>query len=166
MEGFSGCRKCIYALTILLFSTLIASAAPFRTEADRPIQRIVEIVDALKAQLGIPEPVEVKLVANNNLAFSVEPEDHRTHYLMSIDTTFLVRLDDQDLTAAIAHELGHVWIYTHHPFLHTEALANEIAMRVVSRDSLKSLYQKLWAFDGVTGDYDKLLETNIRQAVK
>jgi hypothetical protein len=157
MEGSSRKTKYIYALSIYLFSTLIANVTPANAEADLAIQRIVEIVDGLKAQLGIHEPVEVKLVPNNNLAFSVEPADHHAHYLLSIDTAFLVRLDDQDLTAAIAHELGHVWIYTHHPFLQTEALANEIAMRVVSRDSLKSLYQKLWTFDGEPGDYEKLL---------
>ena len=51
----------------------------------------------------------------------------------------------------MAHELGHVWIYTHHPFLQTEELANEIAMRVVSRELLESLYQKVWERTGTKG---------------
>jgi hypothetical protein len=83
---------------------------------------------------------------------------------LSIDAAFLVHLDDQDLTAAVAHELGHVWIYTHHPFLHTEALANEIAMRVVSRDSLRRLYEKLWAFDGAHGNSDEAARTHLDNA--
>ena len=48
----------------------------------------------------------------------------------------------------VAHELGHVWIYTHHPYLQTEQLANQIAMRVVSRESLDSVYGKVWADAG------------------
>ena len=44
----------------------------------------------------------------------------------------------------IAHELGHVWIYTHHPYLQTEQLANQIALKVVSRESLDSVYGKVW----------------------
>ena len=52
----------------------------------------------------------------------------------------------------LAHELGHVWVSTHHPYLQTERLANSIAMRVVSRDSLERVYEKMWARDGRKGD--------------
>jgi predicted Zn-dependent protease len=64
---------------------------------------------------------------------------------------FLQKLDEDELRAALAHELGHVWIFTHHPFLQTERLANEIGRRVVSRDSLEKLYLKLWAYEGAAG---------------
>jgi hypothetical protein len=131
-----------------------ALAAP---ESDRPVRRITEILDGLKQQLGIEQPVQVKIVQNNRLAFSVEPADHNHDFILSVDSRFLGQLDDQDLAAALAHELGHIWIYTHHPFLHTEALANEIAMRVIPRDSLKTLYGKLWDFEGSHGDYEELL---------
>jgi hypothetical protein len=107
----------------------------------------------LKQQLGIPQAVNVQIVLTNNRAFSVEPDDQRTHFTISVDSSFLGRLNDQELTAAVAHELGHVWIYTHHPFLHTEALANDIALRVVSKDALTSLYDKLRQFETALGNH-------------
>jgi hypothetical protein len=57
----------------------------------------------------------------------------------------------------MAHELGHVWVFTHHPYLQTEKLANQIAMRVVTRDSLVSVYQKLWEHGGTKGDLNTFL---------
>ena len=55
------------------------------------------------------------------------------------------------MSAVVAHELGHVWIYTHHPYLQTEELANEVAMRVVSRAILEGLYKKVWERAGAKG---------------
>jgi len=52
-------------------------------------------------------------------------------------------LTDDDIKAVVAHELGHVWIFTHHPYLQTEQLANEIAMRLVTRESLEPVYAKV-----------------------
>jgi hypothetical protein len=57
----------------------------------------------------------------------------------------------------VAHELGHVWVFTHHPYLQTERLANQIAMRVVSRGSLAGVYRKLWERGGVKGDLQAFL---------
>jgi hypothetical protein len=57
----------------------------------------------------------------------------------------------------MAHELGHVWVFTHHPYLQTEKLANQIAMRVVTRDSLVSVYRKLWEHGGTKGDLNTFL---------
>jgi hypothetical protein len=65
-----------------------------------------------------------------------------------VDTGFLIQLDEEEIVAALSHELGHVWIYTHHPFLHTEALANQIALKVTSRDALVKLYLKVSQFEG------------------
>jgi len=129
---------------------------------DHNVNTITEIADVLKKQLGIVNPVVIKLVEANRLALSVEPADHGK-FLLLIDSRFLSQLDDEEVTAAVAHELGHVWIYTHHPFLHTEALANQIAMRSVSRDSLKKLYVKLWQFEGVTGNIDDVLDRPLSQ---
>jgi len=78
-------------------------------------------------------------------------------FTIQIDQKFFDSLSSEELEAAIAHELGHVWIYSHHPYLHTEALANEIAMRVVSRESVKKLYLKLWAQLETTGDLNEVL---------
>src|SRR5437867_3494227 len=144
MESPSRGRTSISALCLLVMMCLVSRFALAGAESDRPIKQITEIVDGLRQQLGIEEPVQVKIVQNNRLAFSVEPAGHNHDFVLSVDGRFLGHLDEQELTAALAHELGHIWIYTHHPFLHTEALANEIAMRVVPRDSLKKLYDKLW----------------------
>lgn len=68
-----------------------------------------------------------------------------------------IRLSQEELKAVIAHELGHVWIFSHFPYLQTEILANEIAMRAVSRDSMKKIYAKLWLRLGTTGDLEAVL---------
>ena len=115
--------------------------------------RIQRLVDDLKAQLSIGQPVSVALVATNPKLFSVVPaeQDHRT-FLLSVEEDFARTLTDDELRAAVAHELGHVWIFTHFPYLQTEQLANDIASRVVSRDSLAPLYDKVWRKVGVAGD--------------
>ena len=43
-------------------------------------------------------------------------------------------------------------MFTHHPYLQTEQLANQVAMRVVSRDTLQRVYTKVWAHSGSKGD--------------
>ena len=77
--------------------------------------------------------------------------------MLSLDRNFLDTLDDSELTAAIAHELGHVWIFTHHPYLQTELLANQIAMKVVTRESLEKVYQRVWKDKGTKGDIEEFL---------
>jgi predicted Zn-dependent protease len=77
--------------------------------------------------------------------FSVVPVEHQQGtFLLSVEEDFAQALNDTELRAAVAHELGHVWIYTHFPFLQTEQLANDIASRVISRDTLTPLYDKVW----------------------
>ncbi|MCI0721982.1 MAG: hypothetical protein L0338_23875, partial [Acidobacteria bacterium] len=61
-----------------------------------------------------------------------------------------------ELSASIAHELGHVWIFTHHPYLQTELLANQIALRVVAREDLEKTYEKVWKDKG-KGDIKEFL---------
>ena len=57
----------------------------------------------------------------------------------------------------LAHELGHVWIYTHHPYLQTEQLANRVAMRAVAREQLVAVYSTLWGADAVHGSLEAFL---------
>ena len=45
-----------------------------------------------------------------------------------------------------------MWIFTHHPFLQTEVLANQIAQRLVPRSSLVHVYEKVWKRQGTKGD--------------
>src|SRR5262249_15769547 len=114
--------------------------------------RVQQIVDVLKSRLAIPQTVTVSLVDRNPLMVSVGPAPGGG-FTLSFETAFAERLTDDQLTAAVAHELGHVWIYTHFPFLQTEQLANEIAMRVVSRESLVPVYAQMFARTRVTGDH-------------
>ena len=121
--------------------------------------RAREIVNHLRDQLSIRNEVDIVLVKFHPLVFFVEPEDGRKQrFRLSMEVGFLLRLDDEELLGALAHEMGHVWIFTHFPFLHTEMLANTIGQRVAPRRSLERTYNKLWAYERTTGvPMDELL---------
>lgn len=111
------------------------------------------MVDALRAQLGITVPVTVTMVEHDPRALSVRADaDAPGAYAIRIDRAFAATLTAGQLEAALAHELGHVWIATHHPYLQTEQLANRVAMRAVSRERLREVYRVLWGQDAVHGD--------------
>jgi len=113
---------------------------------------IQDVVNDYRARLSLPQEVRVTIVPINPLVVSVEPLQGRDGpYLLSLQGDFLDGLTDDELRAVIAHELGHVWIFTHHPYLQTEALANEVAMRLVSRETLERVYEKVWARTGKRG---------------
>ena len=140
-------------LLLVAYNARLRGATP-----DRSPRKLAEIVSLLEKQLGIQIDVQVKVAPNTHMVVSVAPlENVSGTFVLTIDEAFLNQLDDEEMTAAVGHELGHVWIFTHHPFLQTEALANQIAMRVVARDSLKKLYSKLWAFQSTTGNVADLL---------
>ena len=108
-----------------------------------------EEVDALRSRLSIPVAVSASIVEVNPLLVSVEAsKDAAGAFLLSFERRFLANLTADELRAVIAHELGHVWIFTHHPYLQTERLANDVAMRVVSRESLEHVYAKVWQQGG------------------
>src|SRR5687767_11721947 len=114
--------------------------------------RLNAIVSDLKSRLLITSPIAASVVPSNALMMSVEPPtETRETFLLSVEASFLESLTDDELEAAVAHELGHVWIFTHHPFLQTEQLANDIAMRLVSRDALAQLYDRVWSRRGTKG---------------
>jgi hypothetical protein len=118
----------------------------------RDQQRIQEIVNNFMLRLTMPQRVAVEVVPKNPLVVSVEFDDSRVGFVLSVQEDFVGELTEEELQAAIAHELGHVWIFTHHPFLQTEALANQIAQRLVPRDSLVQVYEKVWRRQGARGD--------------
>src|SRR5215471_18992799 len=119
------------------------------------VARVQQIVDDLRGRLAIPQAVHVSIVDRNPLMVSVSPA--ADGFALSFEAGFAERLTEDELTAAVAHELGHVWIYTHFPYLQTEQLANEIAMRVVSRESLVPVYAQMFERARVARDVNEYL---------
>lgn len=119
----------------------------------RPIaERVRDLVAELRAALDVEPGVTVALVPHDPLIVSVRRQkDGDGTYVLSIEQGFAEQLTDDELRAVVAHELGHVWIFTHHPYLQTEELANQIALRVVPRDTLSQVYEKVWAKTGRRG---------------
>jgi hypothetical protein len=122
-------------------------------------ERAQGMVDHLRAKLSIGSEIDIALVKYHPLVFFVEPEDSsKKRFRLSMEAGFLLQLDDDELLGALAHEMGHVWIFTHHPFLQTEMLANDIAQKVVRRRCLEKVYTKLWAYEHTPGvPMDELL---------
>jgi len=151
------CLRLAYILSFVFAVVLpLTTCRSVSANADYEQNKLNEIVVVLKKQFGISCLIQVEVVPHNPLGFSVQPIDTRK-FVLQVDTNFVRLLNDKELTAALAHELAHVWIYTHHPFLHTETLANQIAMQVVARDSLEELYVKVSSFYGDGGPVDELL---------
>ncbi len=115
--------------------------------------QIQDSLDKLKIRMSIPDTVVVAIVEHNQLVVSVErTKDGASAFSLSIEQNFLEGLTTDEIDAVLAHELGHVWIFTHHPFLQTEELANQIAMQVVPQDTLAEVYEKVWKRVGRKGD--------------
>ncbi|HEU4694146.1 MAG TPA: hypothetical protein VFS23_37525 [Vicinamibacterales bacterium] len=153
-------RRSLFSLIIL---TMVVFATPGSSAAERAgssamVEKLQLVVADLKERLELPAPVVVSIVPSNKLMMSVEaPSDENGPFLLSIDASFLTTLSDDEIEAAIAHELGHVWVFTHHPYLQTEELANQIAMRAVTRESLERMYGKVWGRGGMKGDLARFL---------
>lgn len=150
------------SLTLRASSVLLLvglAAVPARADEHRDSVAVVQtLIDELRVQMSIPAEVTAAMVARNPLLVSVEPVTGRPGaFALSFEDGFIDTLDDTELRAVIAHELGHVWIFTHHPFLQTEKGANDVAMRVVSRDSLRDVYGKVWERTGLKGDLVRFL---------
>ena len=154
-------RILAFSLLLLLFPRAIS--VTFAAEPERVIpnprdqQRIQEIVNEFMAKLTMADTIAVALVPKNPLMVSVEYTDPSTGFLLSVEEDFINELTPEELEAAIAHELGHVWTFTHHPFLQTEVLANQIAQRLVPRSSLVQVYEKLWKRQGTEGDLTRFV---------
>ena len=148
------------ALLLGMFGTLFLLVARIQAaeESGATDQASIQtLIDEMRDRLGIPQPVGVALVTENPRMASVEAvKGRRNAFVLSIERAFLSRLSEDDLRSVVAHELGHVWIFTHHPYLQTEQLANRVAMRIVSRDSLERVYEKVWQ-DGAKGDRARFL---------
>jgi hypothetical protein len=129
-----------------------SAAAALSPKAALDQANVQTLTDELRAALLIPNPVVVSLVRSDRLVVSVERvKGQDGAFSLAIEEGFLRGLSEEEVSAVVAHELGHVWIFTHHPFLHTEELANEIAMQAVSRELLESVYAKVWQHTGAKG---------------
>jgi hypothetical protein len=137
---------------------LIGLAGASHAREPRSVEALQDLVNTLKTQLRIDVTVSAVIVPANPLLVSVQPVGGgRTAFQIAFEDRFLAALDEDDLKAIVAHELGHVWIYTHHPYLHTERLANTVAMRAVPRASLERVYSKVWEREGTKGDLVRFL---------
>lgn len=125
---------------------------------------VQKLVNAMRKELALTHRVSVELVEHNPLKASVEPVKVVTRkgttqaFRLSIERAFVDKLSAEELRAVVAHELGHVWIYTHHPYLQTEQLANVIAMRIVPREHIVKVYSKVWAEAGPAGSLPRFAE--------
>jgi hypothetical protein len=153
-------RRLAPALSIVF---IILLAAPIANDSPNVMtikaQLAQQLIDELRTALSIPAQVQIAIVIHDPFVFSVQPIDKtRSRFTLSMELGFLLELKDDELRAAVAHELGHVWIYTHHPYLQTERLANTIGLRVVDRSSFEKVYSKLWVYEGKPGvPIDQLL---------
>ena len=121
-------------------------------------QKLGAIVEEFRSTLDISERIVVSIVRSNQLLVSVRPSPLQARtFIVRLDKHFLATLSEEELRGAIAHELGHVWIFTHSPYIQTETLANSTALELVSRDNLKHVYEKVWAYEGRQGSPDKIL---------
>jgi hypothetical protein len=129
-----------------------------------PTNRYQAITDELKGRLDILERVYFTVVDHNPLVMSVETFGGRSGpFVISADRAFVKSLTDQELAAAIAHELGHVWIHTHHPYQQTERLANDVALRVTSAEILAPVYEKVWQRIGSRGNLAEYISFEPKQ---
>jgi hypothetical protein len=121
-------------------------------------RRLQEVVNELKTRLGISSDVTAAIVAHDpRLASVAAPTRDHEPYRLSIERAFVATLTDEELRAAVAHELGHVWVFTNYPYQQTEALANQIAMRIVERAHLEQVYYKVFQRGGTKQDLDSFL---------
>ena len=135
------------------------SAAWISRDAGRTeIAVLQDVTDDLRGRLQIHERVEVEIVDHNPLVMSVETLAGRSGpFVITVDRDFIRELTTSETEAAIAHELGHVWIYTHAPFVQTERMANDVAMRTISRSAFEPVYEKVWARTGIRGNLIEFL---------
>jgi hypothetical protein len=151
-------RFCVLLLFVCLPSVHLdgASARGKNIKGRARLERtnqLQSVADALRLRLGIMERVFVTIAERNPLVMSVETLGTRSGpFVIHADEAFIATLTDEEIEAAIAHELGHVWIYTHHPYEQSERFANDIALRVINRAALEPVYVKVWKRTGIKGN--------------
>jgi hypothetical protein len=147
-----------FCLSLSLLALVLGLAVEVNAGEPRNEHALQELVNRMKARLAIDAVVVATIVPYDPLLVSVQRVDHRADtFRMQFEEQFLTRLNDDDIEAIVAHELGHVWIFMHHPYLQTERLANTVAMRAVPRDRLERIYSKVWEREGTKGNLERFL---------
>ena len=148
-------------ISLLLFPMSWSQGPLFATggeDTSRMEQKISLIIQDYSERLGITQHVVVMIAPANSLLASVQYiSGGSNEYQISFASGFLRTLNDRELNAAVAHELGHIWIFTHFPYLQTETLANQQALKLVSRNDLERVYRKVWKWNGEKGSVEKVL---------
>ena len=151
-------RPVVAATAVLLCAASSVTAQTSSADVQPRTHDLQRVVDALRDRMGIVDAVQVTVVDRDARTVSVRrSQETGGGFALSAERGFIAALPPDQVEAALAHELGHVWIYTHHPYLQTEQLANRVAMRVVSRDRLVEVYRVLWGADAVHGSLEAFL---------
>ena len=141
-------RRAVLHVSVVMMS-LLGATAGLAGAGRQTLFDIQSVVDEVRDALGLSASIRVVVVDSNPRLASVVPvRGAAGEFELSVELAFLQELTLGELRAVVAHELGHVWIYGNHPYLHTEQLANDIALRVVDRASLESAYRKVAARGG------------------
>ncbi len=136
-------------LLLLLGSAATQAAAETPEALPDEVRNLQTIADEFRARLEIAGEVSVQVVSQDKRLVSVRRANGRKDlFLLSFDQDFFTALSEEEIRAAVAHEFGHIWIFTHHPYLQTEELANRTAMQLVSQESLQRIYEKVVQFGG------------------
>ncbi len=143
-------KRCRHAALVCLVLLVPFCQSFSRAESRMQLESTASsAIQEFSRRLGITKRIGFSIVPENSHLFSVEHEKGGADgYRISCSEGFLQNLNEREMMAAIAHEMGHVWIYTHFPFLQTESLANRQALRLVSRSDLESVYRKVWEWNG------------------
>jgi hypothetical protein len=140
-------RRRFERVALLLVIVFSLGLAGLSSEPDALLVSLRSLLVDLRNELGISSRIEIRIVERDEALVSVRhSEDQPGCFDLRLEEGFARRLTRQELRAVLAHELGHVWIFTHHPFLQTEELANKIAERVIDARQLAEVYRKVSAY--------------------
>ena len=151
-------------VVLLLWLLPLRSEVPPTLSATEPIAEMSTIVslqdltDDLRGRLHITERVHVTLVDHNPLVMSVETLGGRTGpFVITVDRDFIQELNQPEVEAAIAHELGHVWIYTHQPYrADRSGWPTTSRCASINRSAFEPVYEKVWAANRHQGEPDRI----------
>ncbi len=131
-------------VALLVGAFALAGVTAFAGNVDPVVANVQSILGELRTELKISNPVAIRIVDHDEALVSVrrsgsDPDGFELHF----ESAFVHKLSGEELRAVVAHELGHVWIFTHHPYLQTEILANQVACRAVDRSLLLEVYDRV-----------------------